>query len=77
MIITENSTEDGIMKETIKQKRTNALLLGLLLIGKKYFDVKWNPGHMNLGDYFTEHHKSTHHQGMQQTHLLNAIIAVQ
>ena len=32
---------------------------------------------MNLGDYFPKHHPPTHHHTMQQTYLLNAIIAVQ
>ena len=46
-------------------------------VEQNHFEVKWKPGHMNLGDYFTKHHTPTHHQKMIQTYLVNAIIAVQ
>ena len=53
-IITDNSTADGIMRGTIKQKRTKSIDIRfywvLDWVEQKHFEVKWKPGHMNLGD---------------------------
>ena len=80
-IITYNSTEDGIMRETIKQKLTKGMDIQFYWVRdrveQKHFEVKWKPGHMNLGDYFTKHHSPTHHRSIQQSYLVNAIITVQ
>ena len=45
-------------------------------VEQKHFDVKWKPGHMNLGYYFTKNHPPTRHHIMRQTYLLKAIIAL-
>ena len=64
-IITYNSTADGIMKGTTKQKLTKTMVIRFCWlhdqVEQKHFDVKWKPGHMNLGDYFTKRHPPTHH----------------
>ena len=69
------------MRGTIKQKRTKAMDMWFYWVCYRVehnqFEAKWEPGHMNLGDYFTKYHPLLHHQRMRQTHLLNAIIAVQ
>ena len=46
-------------------------------VEQKHFEVKWKPGHMNIGDNFTKNHPPTHHRSMRQTYLVNVIIAVQ
>ena len=52
-IITDNSTAYGIMRGKIK-KRIKAIDMRFCWVRyrvkKKHFDVKWNPGHLNLGD---------------------------
>ena len=47
------------------------------LVEQKHFEVKWNPGHINLGYSFTKHHPPTHHWSTLKTYLVNAIITVQ
>ena len=80
-IITSNSTADGIIRGTIKQKQTKATDMQFYWVidrlEQKNFEVKWKLGHMNCGDYFTKHHPPTHHRNMRQTYLVNAIIVVQ
>ena len=80
-IITYNSTEYVIMKGTNKQKCTKAMDIHFCRVRdrveQKHFYVKWNPGYMNLRDYFTKHHPPTLHRSMQQTYLLNTIIELQ
>ena len=71
--------EYGIIRGTIK-KRTKATAMRFDWahdkVEHKNFDFKWKPGHMNLGDYFTKHHRTTHHRSMRQTYLLDYFIAV-
>ena len=80
-IITDNYTTDGIMRGTTKQKRTKSMDMLLYCVPdqvkQKQFGVKWKPEHINLGDYFTKYYLPTHHQSMQQTYLINAIISLQ
>ena len=79
-IIIDNSTEYGIIKGTIKPP-TKEMDMHFYWVRErvehKQFDIKWKPGQMNLRDSFKNHHTPTHHQCMQQTYLLNGIIAVQ
>ena len=80
-IITYNSTADGIMRGTIKQKQTKSMDMRFYWVcdqvEQKQFEVKWKSGHMNLGYYLTKHHPPTQHQRTRQTYLVNAIIVVQ
>ena len=80
-IIKDNSTADGIMRGTIKQKRTQSMDMRFYWVRdqveQKYFEVKCKPRHMNLGDYFTKNNPPTHHRRMRKTYLVNAIIVVQ
>ena len=69
------------MRGTIKQKRTKAMDMQFYWVGdqleQKLFEVKWKPGHMKLGDYFTKNNPPTQHRSTRKTYLVNAIIAVQ
>ena len=80
-IITDNSTSNGIMRVTIKQKRTKSMDVRFYWfrdqVEQKHLEVKCKPGHINLCDYFTKHHKPTHHWSTRQSNLVNDIIAVQ
>jgi hypothetical protein len=61
---TDNSTEFGIVNETIKQKRSKAMDMRYHWltdrVRQKQFDVYWRPGRENLGDYHTKHHSAQH-----------------
>jgi hypothetical protein len=66
---TDNSTAFGILNETIKQKRSKAMVMRYHWltdrVRQKQFDVYWRPGRENLGDYHTKHHSAQHHKDMR------------
>ena len=68
------------MRGTIKQKLAKAMDMRFCWVRdrveQKNFEIKWKLGHINLGGSFKNHHHPMHHQRMQQTYVLNAIIAV-
>jgi hypothetical protein len=79
---TDNSTAFGILNETIKQKRSKAMDMRYHWltdrVRQKQFDVYWQPGCENLGDYHTKHHSAQHHKDMRgfilhQTNSLQAL----
>jgi acyl transferase domain-containing protein len=67
-LCTYNSTAFGILNETIKQNRSNAMEMRhhwlADIVRQKQFDVSWRPGRENLGDYHTKHHSAQHHKDM-------------
>jgi hypothetical protein len=66
---TDNSTAYGIVKETIKQKRSKAMDMRYHCltdrVRKKQFDVYLRPGCENLADYHTKHHSAQNHKDMR------------
>jgi hypothetical protein len=66
---TDNSTAFGILNETIKQKRSKAMDIRyhwlIDRVRQKQFDVYWQPGRENIGDYHTKHHSAQHHKEMR------------
>jgi hypothetical protein len=69
-LCTDKSTAFGILNETIKQKRSNAMDIRYHRltdqVRQKQFDVYWRPGRDNLGDYHTKHHSAQHHKDMRR-----------
>jgi hypothetical protein len=65
----DNSTTFGILNKTIKQKQSKATDMGYhwltYRVHQKQFDVYWQPGRENLGDYHTKHHSAQHHKYMR------------
>jgi hypothetical protein len=65
-----NSTTFGILKETIKQKRSKAMDMRYHWltdrVPQKQFDVYWRPAHENLGYCHTKHHSAQHHKDMRR-----------
>jgi hypothetical protein len=53
---TDKSTADGIINNTVPQKRSKAMDMIL--------NVGWAPSDTNMGDYFTKHHSPAHHKRM-------------
>jgi hypothetical protein len=75
---TDNYTAFGILNQTIKQKKSKAIDIRYHWLTNrvrhKQFDVSWQPGRENLGDYHTEHHSAQHHKDMRHLILHQANI---
>jgi hypothetical protein len=65
---TDNTTADGIINNTVQQKRSKAMDMRFYWVKDRVeqgqFKVGWVPGDTNMGDYFTKHHSPAHHTGM-------------
>eukprot|EP00956_Cyclotella_meneghiniana_P029456 scaffold71333_cov23-Cyclotella_meneghiniana.AAC.1 len=61
----DNSTAAGIANNTVKRQRSRSMEMRYFWVAdqvqRKQFDVKWQPGQENLGDYYTKHHPASHH----------------
>ena len=72
----DNSTVAGISNNTVKQKRSKAMDMRfywiLDRIRQGQFQVFWNKGSLNLGDYHTKHQSSKHHIEVRSTYLHTA-----
>jgi hypothetical protein len=72
-LTTDNTTTDGIINNTVQQKRSKAMDMRFYWVKdrveQKQFNVGWAPGDTNLGDYFTKHHSTAHHKRMRPYYL--------
>ena len=63
---TDNSTAEGIMNKTIKQKRSKAMDMRFYWlvdrVSQRMLKVYWAPGSINLADYFSKKHPVSHHK---------------
>ena len=61
---TDNSTANGILNGTVKQKRSKAIDMRFYWlkdrVTQRMFKVYWAPGKVNLADYYTKHHPASH-----------------
>jgi hypothetical protein len=68
-LTTDNTTADGIINNTVQQKRSKAMDMRFYWVKyrveQQQFNVGWAPGDTNLGDYFTKHHSPAHHKRMR------------
>jgi hypothetical protein len=68
-LCTDNSTAFGTLNKNIKQKRSKSMDMRYHWltdrVRQKQFDVYWQPGRENLGDYHTHHHSAQHHKDMR------------
>jgi hypothetical protein len=66
---TDNTTADGIINNTVQQKRSKSMDIRFYWIKDRVeqgqFNVGWAPGDTNMGDYFTKHHSPAHHKHMR------------
>jgi hypothetical protein len=66
---TDNTTADGIINNTVQQKRSKAMDVRFYwfkdIVEQSQFKVGWAPGDTNIGDYFTKHHSPAHHKCMR------------
>jgi hypothetical protein len=68
-IQTDNLCAEGIVNDTVKQKRSKAIDMRFYWIRDRVrqnqFKIFWKKGTDNLGDYFTKHHPASHHRAMR------------
>ena len=66
---TDNSTANGIINNTMKQRRSKALDMRFYWLRDRVkqgqFYLFWESGKTNLGDYHTKHHPATVHKLMR------------
>jgi len=72
-ITTDNSCAEGIINETVKQKRSKAIDMRFYWIRDRVkqgqFRIHWQKGEVNLGDYMTKHHSAKHHKQVRPKYL--------
>ena len=72
-MITDNNTAEGIIKGTLKQKRSKSIDMRFYWLKDQQeqgqFDICWEPGKINLADYTTKHHASSHHKRLRPIYL--------
>ena len=72
-LTTDNSTAEGILNGTLKQKRSKSIDMRFYWIKDrvtlKQFAVHWEPGKYNLADYPTKHHAGKHHRKVRPIYL--------
>jgi hypothetical protein len=72
-LTTDNTTADGIINNTVQQKRSKAMDMRFYWVKYRVehqqFNLGWARGNTNLGDYFTRHRSPAHHKGMRPYYL--------
>ena len=72
-ICTDNTTANDLVADRIKQRRSRAFDMRYFWIRDRVkqgqFHLYWRPGVLNLADYFTKHHPTTHHRKMRNIYL--------
>ena len=73
-IICDNACAVGIANKSFTQKRSKTIDMRYHWIqdqiGLKHFTVTWQPGSVNLADYFTKAHPVDHHLAMRNFYLV-------
>ena len=72
-IQTDNACAEGIINDTVKQKRSKAIDMRFYWVRDRVrqgqFLIYWKPGKENKGDYFTKHHPTSHHREVRPIYL--------
>jgi hypothetical protein len=76
-IQTDNSTAQGILTDTVKQKRSKAIDMRYYWlrdrVRQQQFYIHWQPGYTNHADYFTKHHPPSTHTTVRSHYLLHSV----
>jgi hypothetical protein len=76
-IKTDNSTAQGYVNGTIKQKMSKSWDMRFRWLknreAQQQFKVQWEPGKNNLADYVTKHHTAAHHQNVRPIYIYDPI----
>eukprot|EP00957_Ditylum_brightwellii_P078658 5980691-Ditylum_brightwellii.AAC.1 len=74
IVITNNSTAEGIINDRVKQRRTLTMDVCFYWIRDRirqgHYLVKWKPRDDNLADYSTKHFPPSHHKKVYGTYLV-------
>ena len=74
-ICTDNTTASGIVNKTTKPRISKSMGMRFHWIRDRIFqnqfEVFWEPGQVNMGDYFSKHHPPSHHRKHRNHFLLN------
>ena len=69
----DNSTAVGVATKNIQPRRTKAMDMRFHWLrdreAKTQFRFYWQPGKLNLADYWTKHHCAAHHREMRSKFL--------
>jgi hypothetical protein len=72
-IQTDNSCAEGIINDTVKQRRSKAIDMRFYWVRDRVrqgqFRIHWKKGSDNHADYFTKHHSPAHHRQMRDNYL--------
>ena len=70
---TDNECAMGILRDTVKQKRSKAIDMRFYWlqdrVHQKQFNIYWKPGESHLGDYASKHHSPAHHKHWHPVYL--------
>ena len=82
-IQTDNACANGIVNDTVKQKRSRAMDMRFYWVRDRvrqgHFYVFWAPGNINIADYYTKHFAPSHHRSIRPSilHIPSAHTAMQ
>ena len=80
-IMTDNTTANGIVNDTVKQRRSRAIDMRFYWLKDRcqqgHFQVYWRPREENYGDYHTRHHPVEHYKDMRKYYLINNLVRAQ
>ena len=69
---TDNSCANGIVNNTMKQKRSKAIDMRFHWLRDRtnqgQFHIYWDRGQNNLADFYTKHHPASYHKTMRAIH---------
>jgi len=72
-IQTDNNCAEGILNDTVKQKRSKAIDMRFYWLRdrtkQKQFSIHWKRGKDNHADYFTKHFPASHHREVRPIYL--------
>ena len=72
-IITDNNVAQGILNDTVKQKRSKAIDMRFYWLRDRIqqgqFIVHWKPATVNMADYYSKHFSPNHHIQRRPLHL--------
>ena len=70
---TDNACAEGILNDTVKQKRSKAIDMRFYWLQDRalqgMYNIYWKPGESNHADYFSKHHSPAHHKRTRPVYL--------
>ena len=74
----DKTTACDILSKQLVPRRSKSIGMGFFWLcdrnNKQQFHTYWDKGRTNIGDYYTKHHPSTHHQKMRPLHMTSNVL---